>query len=253
MIYRRAIAKLRAQDWFAIAVELGIVILGVFIGNWVNDWRQAENQRREVAGLVERLEPALEQLDTQIGEEKIYFATARSYAETALAGWTGDPSVSDSQFVIAAYQASQITGFGADSQTFSSMLGADQVREVPDPALRTAISRVLGAEFSGFYYQSLLTEYRKNVRELIPDPIQQQIRRRCGDRLRPSGALFLPPSCTIDVPPDQMAQAAATIRANPELVKQLRYHLAESATFIGNVSRYDVRVQQLEAMIADKH
>jgi len=40
MIFKRTVAKLRAQDWFAIAVELGIVILGVFIGNWVNDWCQ---------------------------------------------------------------------------------------------------------------------------------------------------------------------------------------------------------------------
>lgn len=41
MIYRRAVAKLRAQDWFAIAIELAIVIVGVFIGNWVNDQREA--------------------------------------------------------------------------------------------------------------------------------------------------------------------------------------------------------------------
>jgi hypothetical protein len=29
----------------AIGIEIAIVIVGVFIGNWVNDWREAENQR----------------------------------------------------------------------------------------------------------------------------------------------------------------------------------------------------------------
>ena len=40
MIFRRAVAKLRAQDWSAIVIELGIVILGVFIGTWVANWNQ---------------------------------------------------------------------------------------------------------------------------------------------------------------------------------------------------------------------
>ena len=35
MIFKRAIAKLRAQDWMAISIELVIVIVGVFIGIWV--------------------------------------------------------------------------------------------------------------------------------------------------------------------------------------------------------------------------
>ena len=35
MIYKRAIAKLRGQEWSAIAIELAIVVVGVFMGTWV--------------------------------------------------------------------------------------------------------------------------------------------------------------------------------------------------------------------------
>ena len=35
MIYKRFAANLRAQNWFAIAIELAIVVIGVFIGTWV--------------------------------------------------------------------------------------------------------------------------------------------------------------------------------------------------------------------------
>ena len=31
MVYKPAIAKLRAQDWLAIGIELGIVIIGVYM------------------------------------------------------------------------------------------------------------------------------------------------------------------------------------------------------------------------------
>ena len=39
MIYKRVAARLRAQDWLAITIELGIVVLGVFIGTWVANWK----------------------------------------------------------------------------------------------------------------------------------------------------------------------------------------------------------------------
>ena len=39
MIYKRVAARLRAQDWAAITIELGIVIVGVFIGIPVDDRR----------------------------------------------------------------------------------------------------------------------------------------------------------------------------------------------------------------------
>lgn len=41
MIYKRVAARLRAQDWVAITIELAIVVVGVFVGTWVADWNQA--------------------------------------------------------------------------------------------------------------------------------------------------------------------------------------------------------------------
>ena len=49
MIHKRAIAKLSAQDWFAIAIELGIVIVGVFIGTWVGLGTRAEKAGRALS------------------------------------------------------------------------------------------------------------------------------------------------------------------------------------------------------------
>lgn len=36
MIFKRAVVRLRAQDWVAISIEVGIVIVGVFVGRHVN-------------------------------------------------------------------------------------------------------------------------------------------------------------------------------------------------------------------------
>ena len=42
MIFKRAAAKLKAQDWTAIGIELVIVIIGVFIGTQVSNSNNAD-------------------------------------------------------------------------------------------------------------------------------------------------------------------------------------------------------------------
>lgn len=52
MILRRLASAFRQQDWFTVAVETLIVILGVFIGLQVNNWNEARADRqREMAYL----------------------------------------------------------------------------------------------------------------------------------------------------------------------------------------------------------
>jgi hypothetical protein len=52
MIFKRAAAKLRAQEWTAIATELAIVVVGVFIGTWVANRNQDAVQRASTIRLL---------------------------------------------------------------------------------------------------------------------------------------------------------------------------------------------------------
>ena len=65
-----------------------------------------------------------------------YYATSRAYSETAFAGWRGDPKVGDEQFVIAAYQASQVYTFGATGANWASVFGGDRMRDIDSAAVR---------------------------------------------------------------------------------------------------------------------
>lgn len=62
MIFKRAVAKLRAQDWTAIGVELAIVVLGVFIGTWVANWNQERESRAETHHLLIQLKPEIDRI-----------------------------------------------------------------------------------------------------------------------------------------------------------------------------------------------
>ena len=49
---------------------------------------------------------------------------------TGVAGWRGDHRISDDQFVIAAYQASQIYGIGINAQNWTLTFGGTQLRDM---------------------------------------------------------------------------------------------------------------------------
>ena len=66
MILRRISENVRSQNWFTVAVEFVIVVVGVFLGLQVQDWNEARKERIEEHGLLSRLHvETLELLEKQ--------------------------------------------------------------------------------------------------------------------------------------------------------------------------------------------
>lgn len=237
MILRRLISNLRTQNWTAIGLELAIVIIGVFIGTQVSNWNEQRLERRQTERMLSQLQPELQGLLGFFEGARTYYATTRSYADIAFAGWERRPGVTDEQFVIAAYQASQITGIGTSGENWALIFGADQLRNIEDPGLRRALSNVMTFNFDYVDAPAVATKFREDVRRVIPDPVQVAIRDRCGDRNHPVNPLVivLPRTCTYDLPDDVAASTAAALRGRPELADDLRWHLAAVASFLENV------------------
>jgi len=59
MIFKRAVAKLRAQDWMAITIELVIVTLGVIIALAAQQWADGQVQRSKMDASVGALRDEL--------------------------------------------------------------------------------------------------------------------------------------------------------------------------------------------------
>jgi len=249
MFARRLTTSLKEQHWMTIVIELLIVILGVFIGNWVNDWSQQRAADRETRELLRELRPEMTRQRESMTSITDYSKVSSHYAETAFAGWRHDPRVSDNDFVIAAYQASQVYGLSANGQTWATIFGGDQLRRINDPAIRAPLQRLMTYDYSLLSYDRMATKYRDNVRLVIPNEIQQQIRRSCGDRLIQEGrALALPATCPITIA--GAASAAAALRAHPELVGQLAQHQSAISTQFVNVALVQTQVDALDRAIA---
>lgn len=55
MLLRRFVEHVRDQNWLAVALDLGVVILGVFIGFQVDRWYDSARERAEEREYLERL------------------------------------------------------------------------------------------------------------------------------------------------------------------------------------------------------
>ena len=249
MIFKRAVAKLRAQDWTAISIELAIVVVGVFIGTWVANWNQQQAEKARTHRAIVQMKPVLDRLTAYFHSSRNYYATTRAYAATAIAGWRRDPRISDRDFVIGAYQASQIDALNVNGATFSSILGADELRNIDDPTLRADVATLMSADYTQIDLPTIDTPYRRNVRRVIPVEIQDAIRARCGDRGLPNDptTIVLPRTCDAQIDPAQAAKAAAQLRAHPELLEDLQFHVSAMDTLIGNVTAFEPTVKRIEA------
>jgi hypothetical protein len=248
MILRRLTENLRAQNWTAISIEFLIVVVGVFVGTWVANWNQERTTKAETRRMVAQLKPQLDTLSDYFRTARNYYATTRAYSTTAIAGWRGDSRVKDRDFVIAAYQASQIYTLGNNGSAWSTVLGADRLRDIDDPKMRNDLSFLMSADYSAIDLPAIDTPYRHNVRRIIPIEIQDAIRAKCGDQLNPAHPAFtsLPAKCNLPLAPADAAKAAALLRAHPELLEDLQWHIAAIAAFLSNIIPFEAATRRIE-------
>ncbi|MES2002181.1 MAG: hypothetical protein V4444_07740 [Pseudomonadota bacterium] len=227
MIFKRAVAKLRAQDWMAIVIEFAIVVAGVFVGTWVANWNAERADKAQVERLITQLQPKLSEFIGLAADDQAYYAVVRGYAKVAKAGWARGSAVSDRDFVVAAFQATEISPFNNNPFYDGSLLSVEEVRKVDDTALRERLLTLISYR-SGFL--DLFGEgsaYREQVRSIIPDEVQQQILTDCGDKQPgPSRHFWLPKTCATTIEPAIARTTAAALRARPDLVQALTSHLS---------------------------
>ena len=254
MILRRLSENLRAQNWTAIAIEFLIVVTGVFIGTQVANWNQQRLAKVETERMLTQLVPELQSQLEFFGSVQTYYATSRRYADQALAAWNGESPLSDERFVIAAYQASQVTGIGTNAENWAITFGGDQLRNIEDPKVRRNMELMLTSDYSTVTFNSVATPYRENVRRVIPIKIQDDIRRECGDRNVPGKHGFvlvvLPETCRLRIEPAQAATIAAELRARPDLVAELNWHLAAIAVLLTNAEILEIPIRELHRDLA---
>lgn len=251
MIYKRVAARLKAQDWVAISIELAIVITGVFVGTQVSNWNAERLERQDNARVLRNLRPEIADLVANFGIAYAYYDSANHYAQTAFEGWRLNPKISDRDFVVDAFQATQIYYSGSNNGAWAQIYGSDRLRSIDDRPLRKDVAVLMTTDYSALE-RDLFSNYRQHTREIIPSDVQDAIRAQCGDHPKGSAGtgLVLPSSCDLHYSAPRIAAAAAALRDHPELVGELNWHLAAVASYRANIEVIDGVARDLLARLS---
>ncbi len=251
MILRRFRTSLQSQHWAAFWIDIVVLVIGVFLGLQASNWNDRRLEKLETDKLLAQLRPELHDFVDFLQSTRAYYKVTSDYAKIAFAGWDRNPIVSDEQFVIAAYQASQIYGFTGNMENWALVFGGEQLRNLDDPELRNRVSGVMTTDYSLVHISAMRTKYREDIRRAIPDDVQNAIRAKCGDRRLPGrlageGAGYqLPTECDPDLLPERAKAAAERLRATPQLAEELRWHQAAVATYLLNVDAIQSQIKAL--------
>ena len=230
MVIRRIREHVTAHNWFAVTVDLGIVVAGVFLGTQVNNWNQARIDSARADEYRNRLADELDFDSRQYALQAAYYRQAQNFGFQALGDLEGGKRMSDSDFLVAAYQLTQVDTTSAKTGVYEEMAAAGLTDRLGDVETQQRASDFYLTVKVAQQNIDTIFPYRTLLREVMPYSIQRQISRRCGDRNvfykeRLVGITLVVP-CPFQLDPVIAAGAARELRALPDLKRQMTRYIA---------------------------
>lgn len=222
---RRIREHVETHNWFAVAVDLLIVVVGVFLGTQANNWNQDRLDRAEARQFRSEIILNLRSNEEDVVARDLYYERVRTHALAALAALHQPNAPRGEQFLIDAYQASQGWRRPIERTAFDELQSSGVARLVGDRKTRAALSSyyVMARGFDVFAREE--TAYRNRLRSAMALDAQLAIRARCDDQMRhlSSGAEVpvLPVSCRPELAPSAAREAATRLAATDGLDSDL--------------------------------
>jgi hypothetical protein len=224
MILRRFTKHLGDQNWFAVGLDVIVVVVGIFLGLQFTDWNDRLKQQKTGQEFLQRLKTDLE-LDVTRMQHKLNFdAKTMSYVDIAMQ--YSDAGVSEDESLwlptLAFYQASQLSTFEATNITFEELRSAGQLGLVQSADLRSQLAYYysFNESFGATILLQHLPPYRSNVRGYFSGKLTDYIWQNCHkvNALHDQEMV----DCPSSLPADEALELLETITANEVLMHQLR-------------------------------
>lgn len=237
MVIRRIREHVTAHNWFAVSVDVAIVVVGVFLGTQANNWNEARLAANEARTYRERLaeEARANQIDLQA--RQAYYNDVRQHALAALRMYDLDTSELSEAFVVHSYQASNINSRKLRRSTYDELVASGSLSKVGDQDLRNLAEA---------FYQGLavldtdnqrLPPYRERVRRELPYDVVARIRGQCGDLISESSGTVifkLPSKCELSLEKRLVRKAVAQLKTAPEMDRDLSRYIVDIDLRIAN-------------------
>ncbi|MBS0431538.1 MAG: hypothetical protein JSS21_03910 [Proteobacteria bacterium] len=224
MILRRITANFRRQDWTAVAVELIVVVLGVFIGLQASNWNQARADAQLGRDYAKRLRHDLDADLAGVRAEGAYYsAVLESVRKTD--ELLREPGSDPRELVVNAYRASEVLYNPPVRATWDQIVSSGHLGLLPTRAVESGLSKYFAFDTAlDTYNTGRVSDYRKTVREIIPLGMQIAMHTTCSDVRDARGNITgFAEHCEFEADPVALKAVAAALRGDPEVAASLRY------------------------------
>lgn len=255
MMLHRVIDHVRNQQWTAIGIDFVIVVIGVFVGIQVSNWNAAREESRRAAVFTDRLKTDLVREAWAYEYLIAYNRETNRNQRRVLDALTGEAPLSDEQFVISAYRATQYKYNDRFRSTFDELVSTGTIGLIADQEMRETAGAIFTTPlFDTISQEASQSEYRRLFRETVPAAIQEALLERCGDHFATVldysalvGSIDYP--CTLGVPAAKIEATAIALKALPRLVPALQLRFADNQTALTDLQTNNKAVvKSLRAM-----
>ena len=254
MVIRRIRDHVAQQNWFAVGIDLAIVVVGVFLGQQVSNWNDDRKERAQSREDRQRLIADLRANEIDLSNRSEYFRSVLSHAESALAALVAPSPKLGQGFLVDAYQATQIVPREAKHVAYDEILATGRLTRLGDPVLRDRVGnyyilqRTTGVTFAN------VPAYREKLRRAMPGAIQATIRSHCPETRTelPDDTILntLPAQCDPALDAAIVAFGVHSVREIPELEAELNRQIGDLTVKIELATVMRGRAEKLRRQIA---
>ena len=255
MLLRRVSKHVKEQNWFAVGIDLVIVVVGVFIGIQVANWNDAQADKRLGRYYVERLKEDLEgDLQTSTSLFEYYDQVLESVVAADRLLSTDGPDAK--AVVVAAYRASEFNNNPTNSATWDQIVSSGHIGLLPSVAVERGLSEYYKyqASVDASNLRIVNSPYRLAVRSLTPLPVQLAIREGCSDVFNATNnATRFVSECVLDVANSELTKAADALVSSRTVREALRHQYSLVAYVRLNQEANMIQVREvLDALHAEQ-
>jgi hypothetical protein len=219
VVVRRFRDHVAKHNWFAVGIDVTVVVLGVFLGLQANNWNEERLDRDRGQQYRQRLIDDLAANQEDFRQRIVYYRQDHDLGYAALQDLRRSNSRDPSAFLLEAFKAANILPRSTRRSTYQEIVSAGAMGSLGNEFIRQKVM----SYYSGLDMTDALTmtlpPYRDRLRTIMPYEIQRAILVDCPEidkedaQGRPD--VFLNASCRPKLDAEQAASAASQIRSAP--------------------------------------
>jgi len=250
MILRRFTKHVTDQNWFAVGLDIIVVVVGIFLGLQVTEWNEMRKERDKESGyLIRMAEDVKSTLTNWETSERIY-GNIYKKGLVAMSFLNGDkPSIDNIQLLATLYVSTQSHGgIYIIDDTYDELSSSGQLNLISNTVIRKDFRSLIeyierGRSGNSIYNDNI--SYRNAIRSIIPIEMQMQIRRECSGRKS-----YLP--CEINLDPILVKDSLQQILENPTIKLHLNIYMQSLVIEETRVKRSIARISELNERIQEE-